>query len=326
MKYSIPDISFIINYEYTKMNSENIYLFDYFKWPEKKSKVSENVIINHGIFTIKYTTNNIYAHNTFGLNGGIHCHTEIVVEFYENDILLFTKSTKKVYSIVLHGDGITKEKTFFSFHDTKNNNRYDCLAVFNMNNQYIKQVCIGVDCFAEFKRVNDKYAIGFTVEMCCHAPFTALFDLDLFFDLKECDPDIAKIRPYDKSRHHIPLTVEASDGPIAMTPLIATPKGFIVKVNSPVTYQFTEENLVTYDDAFNGIADFYEDVPTVDIFDVLNSFGMTNSQQQQIDEALSTGQTVSIGFDKLNDDQKNSLVDKIANAYAEINKTSNKST
>ena len=252
-----------------------IYLPDYFD-PIYNDDIEENpnnmikqqptilpnpteVVIRHNGFVAKYIGDQMYPIDTFGLYSH-HGSKDMIVDFFQDDKYLFSKTTNHCGCIVIHGKNKTTTKTenFFTIHEKGK----DSLSVYNFEGTFIKNVVIGHDGFVEFKRVSDKYAIGMTIERCTYSPFTGLFDLDIMFDMTENSKKYPSY-PYDKSRRHVPLTSESSDSSIAMIPILALPEGFIVKVKSPVTYKFINHELgklVTYDDAFNGIADFYEGI------------------------------------------------------------------
>lgn len=204
----------------------------------------EEVIHTKGSFSVKHTNINMYPENTLGCYNWKASHNPIMVYFYKNDKLLFTKEFIRHPGIVIHGDGINEEKTFFTFCETRH------LAIFDMNNKFIRCPDIGADFFTEFKRVNEKYAIGISQEGCTCDPFTGLFNLDIFFGLIEC----SEIRPYENSRVHVPIYKED----LLVTPLIANENGFEVKINKIGIYSWIVNGTVSYDDVFEGIADFYD--------------------------------------------------------------------
>ena len=267
----------------------------------KYSTVQQEFIIKLGIFKAIYTCDKGYPHNLFGYG----VSKNITVNFFENDILLFSKIANNIKSIILHGDGKIKSNTFFTINESKK----DTLSVYDFENTHIRDVLIGADRFCEFVKVNDRYAIGMTEEYCCHTPFTGLFNLDILFDKHQEKYDVL---PYDKSRIHVPLSKESTDCDISMSPLIATPKGFIVKINKPVSYKFTEDNLVTYDDVFNEVADFYEGIESVDPLDIFNILNLSENQQNETIQALNKGNSVNISFDKLSYKEKSNIFDKIS--------------
>jgi|SaaInlStandDraft_6_1057023.scaffolds.fasta_scaffold16250_2 nucleoside diphosphate kinase len=297
-----------------------VYLKDYYsnKKPEYKE---EHIEHKCGIFSIRYiSTDKMPPDNSFGLYSWKLSHVPVHALFYENDELLFSKEFTGSPSIVIHGDGKTKTKTFFTF------NIHGGLQIYDMDNKLIKSPTIGFDIFVEFKRVNDSYAIGMTSEMCTHDPSTSLINLDMFFGIVECTEN----RPYDNSRVHVPLTSDVQNEP-TLIPIIATEKGFIVENihDREISYKFTEPNLVLYDDAFDdniyennndGIyVDFYENSERVDIFDILN---MSANTQNEITKNILEhgGVAVNIGDETKT---KNAL-DKISQAYDNIHEQNKK--
>lgn len=294
-------------------NDDDIYLPDYIEELNlqnddqkiideylKYSTAQQEFIIKLGNFKAIYTCDTGCPYNLFGY--GVYS-INVTVDFFEDDTLLFSKIANNIKSIILHGDGKTKSNTFFTINELQKNT----LSVYDFENTHIRDVLIGADRFCEFVKVNDEYAIGMTEEYCCHSPFTGLFNLNILFDKNQEKYDMA---PYDKSRIHVPLSKESTDCDLPMLPLIATSKGFVVKINKPVSYKFTEDNLVTYDDVFYEVVDFYEGIKSVDIFNILN---LSESQQNEAIQALNKGNSVNISFDKLSDKEKSNIFDKMQN-------------
>lgn len=282
-----------------------IYLKDFFcnKLPEKKS---EQVSYNCGKFSVRYETfPNMPPENSFGLYSWKSSHQSISANFYKDDILIFSKEFKCSPSIIIHGDGKTETGTFFTFNDN-----LKAIRIFDMTNKLIKVENLGLDCFVEMKRVNDTYAIVVTEECCTYDPSTGLVNLDIFFGLKKSDIK----RPYSDSRVHVPLT-KNQQNKFTLNPMIATEKGFIVfnRYGLDVTYQFTEENLVLYDDVFHGRVNFYENSENVDVLDILNV----------PDNTMSDNDSIVLTMDNLNEEQKNNIFDKINKTYELLNQKQN---
>lgn len=289
-----------------------LYLRDYFRNKTPK-KLVENIYYSCGIFSVKYDTlSTMPPDNSFGLYSWKSFHLPIQTKFYKNNELLFIKEFTRSPSIVIHGDGITEKGTFFTFNDNSK------LQIYNMNQELIRTVCIGSDIFVEFKRVNDKYAISIAEECCTYDPCTGLVNLDMLFGIKECDDK----RPYDDSRVHVPLTCENQNYP-TLVPVVATEKGFIVtnKNDLPISYEFTEENLVLYDDVFNGVVDFYEGSESIDL---LESLGVSEENKNKINECMAENGSVNVSLEKLSDNEKDTVFNKISNAYFELNEKNKK--
>ena len=223
-----------------------MYLTDYFK--KIPDRINEDVIHIRGLFSIKYKTINTLPQNTFGMECWKDIKLPMIVSFYENDNLLFEKELKGSSSgIIIHGDGINKDNTFFSFCEDYT------LNIYNMNNKIIGPIDIGGDYFSEFKRVNEKYAIGDGQEGCTCCSFTGLFNLDILFGIEKSD----KQRAYNNSRVHFPIS--KFEDKLSMSPIIAKDNGFEVNIINGKKYSWVNNNIVSYDDVFNGIADFYEE-------------------------------------------------------------------
>lgn len=240
-------------------NTKMIYLPDYFFNIQINNSENEKVELNCGIYKIKYTlTSDLYPDNTFGLYGWKHsCNHPIEATFYKNDTLIFSKSFTRAPSIVIHGDGKTNDGTFFTFNNKLN------LNIYNMNNEFIGTKNFSNDIFVEFKRISDVYAICLYEEQCTSLPTSKLVDLNVFFDIN--NPGVGR-----KCEVDFPLTDNYTD--ICLVPILATNKGFIIKNPNGIktNYNFTEENLVLYDDVFNNNFDFYNNTSLSYIFDELD--------------------------------------------------------
>lgn len=208
--------------------------------------VSEDVICSRGIFEIRYCKRDMPAENTFGDVYFGNCK-RIVVSFYENGLFLFAEEIMcPSAGIVTHGDGLTKEGTFFTIcKDQK-------LGIYNMNNKFIKNVYVGGDFFAEFKRVNENYAIGLGQEGCTGDSFTGLFNLNILFGIGKTE-----IVMPNNSRVHFPIIKYDEPNYLAVAPIAATENGFEVIILKEGHYPWINNNIVSYDDVFNKIANFY---------------------------------------------------------------------
>lgn len=291
-----------------------IYLRDFYnnKIPEKKVELVTHAC---GKFHVSYETLlEMPPENSFGLYSWKNKHMSISANFYKDNILIFSKDFHRSPSIIIHGDGETELGTFFTFND-----KTDSLSIFNMNNQFVKSECLGADCFVEIKRVNDKYAIVVTEEICTYDPFTGLVNLNILFGLESSHIQ----RPYSNSRVHVPLTKDQQNK-IRIFPMIANSNGIIIfnKNDVAINYIFSEENLVLYDDVFNEVFDFYEGSNNVNIFQELN---FSTEQIQQINNKITTNKHngVFLKMDQLDDTQKATIFNNIYDAYNELNISKN---
>ena len=134
--------------------------------------------VTHGNFKIKYFgyDNSSYL-GIFSWKGN-GCKNPLV-EFYENDILLFAKDIKRRREIhfIIGGDGTTKENTYYLYYDyTK------CeLGVNNFNDEHIKNVVLGPDCCTAIMSLNDKYFVALYEEMCTFSRFFGLVNKEKLF-------------------------------------------------------------------------------------------------------------------------------------------------
>jgi hypothetical protein len=236
--------------------TNSIYLPEYFNKYKMKEHIveSQDIIHKRGIFSIKYTKEKRINDNIFGKGCWKDSYPGIKIFFYENDILLFEKISNNEPGIVIHGDGINRDKTFFTIIEK-------FIYSYNMNNEYIKRIDIGGDYSVDFKRVNEKYAIGYGQESCTFSNFTALFNLDILFGLDK----INICEPYD---NRVYFTMDLEDESLLVIPIIARENGFEVKKIVEGEYSWlSKNNIVSYDDMFNRIADihYYEDSDSEDI-------------------------------------------------------------
>ena len=169
------------------------------------------------------------------------------VDFYHNDVKIFT-----VYS--------SREPIFY----TKDNITRvliingSTISIYNMDGVEIKEnIPVGPDCFVDFIKVSNKYAIGLTEEGCTRDPFGCIWDLDTLIFGEETDLE----KFY--SNHRTPITLTGNCdwcnyknkhvGHARYVPIVATPNGFIVW-DTLIKKQM--ENIVTYEDAYTGEFEF----------------------------------------------------------------------
>lgn len=271
-----------------------IYLHEFYK-NKLREHVSETINVEYGLFSIKYTRlEEMPPFNSFGLYSWKYSHGPIEAHFYFEDTLLFTKCFTNSPSMVMYGDGKTKENTFFTFNEKLK------LNVYNMMNEFIVTKIDNESCyyFTEFARVNDKFALLISQEPCTYDPLTYLVDLDLFFSNEHIE----------KSRVHVPLSDESGEI-ITLQPVVANDEGFIVMNRHSIqtSYTFKKENLVTYDDVFQLNVDFYENTNNFDMNDLENVFKLENTQLDITNDVIS--------LEKITDDKKNAIFKSIATIY-----------
>ena len=185
-----------------------------------------SINIDCGRYKVVYNIVDAHSPSLFGLDSWkcVTYRPKIVVSFYENDQLLFTKTGMALPCIIIHClDDVnqSKENTLFSIRED------NTINIYNMNNEFIRKACIGHGPIVDFKRVNKEYGIGLTEEMCCNDPFTGLFKLDIFFGEKDGAP---LERPYDNSRTYVPLSANSQEyAYLRLFPLICTETGFLVE-------------------------------------------------------------------------------------------------
>lgn len=143
-----------------------------------------------GIFTAEY---DYLDHcGRFDYNIGKFGRSALVT-FKENGEKIFEMNSGSTPSIILYGDGMTREETRFCIGN---------VSIYDMNQKLIRTTCIGADSHHDIQRVNEKFAISNSIEVCTWSNFFGVIDLELFFSQTgEEEP----IRAYDNARIHVPL-------------------------------------------------------------------------------------------------------------------------
>lgn len=237
-----------------------------------------SVNIDCGRYKVVYNIVDGNMSSSFGLDSW-KCVTnrpKIVVSFYENDELQFTKCGAALPCIIIHClDDVnqSKENTLFSIRE---GNR---INIYNMNNEFIREACIGHGPIVDFKRVNKEYGIGLTEEMCSKDPFTGLFKLDIFFGEKACVP---LKRPYDNSRTPVPLSANSQDfAYLRLFPLICTETGFLVE---DLKNQKILSDIIPYEKVWLKEIDFYDNEQETSgekMYKILQQSGFNMNQLNQ---------------------------------------------
>jgi hypothetical protein len=194
-----------------------------FNW---KEKIHETIEMECERYKAKYDTITPFPKNSFGLGcwKGDEQRKPAVISFYENEQLLFTKMSVIAPCLIIHclnKDEQTSNNTFYCIRES-----YE-IKIYDMNNNFIRTTSIGGRCIVDFKRVNERYAISITEEMCTFDPFTGLCDLNMFFSQTN---ETEKIKPYDNSRTPVCLRSDSSDFIyLKYFPIICTEIGFVVE-------------------------------------------------------------------------------------------------
>lgn len=144
--------------------------------------------VKHGNFSIKYTGyDNSSYFGIFSWKGCMCRNTH--VEFYENDVLLYTKEIPRPreFHFVIGGDGMTRENTFYLWFG-KDASGYQCAKINDFNDKHIKEASLGPDCYTGLISVSDNYFVAITEEMCTFSRFFGLINKENFFveETKKC--------------------------------------------------------------------------------------------------------------------------------------------
>lgn len=213
---------------------------------EYKNKEIKHFVHTCGIFTAEYDYEDHrgYFDSNIGKFG-----KPAMITFKENGVTLFEMKYGSSPSIILHGDGQTRNNTKFCISAI-----YNAIAIYDFNQKLIRHTQIGGDSHHDIQRINTKYAISNSIDVCTWCNFFGIIDLDLFFSQtgdEEC------VRPYDNARIHVPLfeddriyaTCADEDG-------LVLNNGKIIKYEDAEKYDFSDgEGYVTIDFSKLGYSD-----------------------------------------------------------------------
>lgn len=156
----------------------------------KYEKPIKHFVHNCGIFSAEYD----YKDHSGRFDSNIgKFGSGTVVTFKENGEKLFELNSGCAPSIILHGDGKTREGTRFCIGG---------VTIYDFNQKLIRETQIGADSHHDIQRVNELYAISNSIEVCSWCNFFGIVDLDLFF---KQEGNEEPTRPYDNARIHVPL-------------------------------------------------------------------------------------------------------------------------
>ncbi len=210
-----------IKYELSKflLQGNPIYNNDLYNNP--KTENMKHFVHTCGIFTAEYDYQDHCGR--FDSNIGKFGRSALVT-FKENGNIIFEMNSGSTPSIILYGDGKTREGTKFCI---------GCVSIYDFNQKLIRTTCIGADSHHDIQRVNDKYAISNSIEVCTWSNFFGMIDLELFFSQTgEEEP----IRAYDNARIHVPLH---GDDKIYAT--CADEEGFVLNNGHLLKYEDVED-------------------------------------------------------------------------------------
>jgi hypothetical protein len=221
-----------------------------------------------GIFSAEYDYQDHCGR--FDSNIGKFGKSALVI-FKENENIIFEMNSGSTPSIILYGDGITREGTRFCIGS---------ISIYDMNQKLIRTACIGSDSHHDIQRVNDKYAISNSIEVCSRCNFFGMIDLELFFNQTGKEE---QIRAYDNARIHVPLH---SDDRIYAT--CADEDGFVLNNGNVLRYEDVEDY-----DFSNGEGYIQLD---------FSKLGYNEEQVKNINDMLLKGKAIS--FPISSDDKK----------------------
>ena len=225
-----------------------------------RERTIKHFVHNCGIFSAEYDYTE--HRGRFDSNIGKFGQSALVT-FKENGEKLFELNSGCAPSIVLHGDGKTRDGTRFCIGG---------VSIYDFNKKLIRQTQIGSDVHHDIQQVNERYAISNSIDVCCWSNFFGFIDLDLFFSQKGNEEHV---RPYDNARVHVPLN---DDDVTYVT--CADEDGFILNTGLKLKYDDAEKH-----DFSNGQG--YQQ------FDFA-AMGYSEEQIKQINEQILRGGCVSI--------------------------------
>lgn len=106
-------------------------------------------------------------------------------------------------------------------------------SYYDFNQKLIRNTQIGSDSHHDIQRINTKYAISDSIDVCTWYNFFGIIDLDLFFS-QTGDEEYS--RPYDNARIHVPI-----DGDNKIYVTCADIDGLILNNGKIIRYEDTED-------------------------------------------------------------------------------------
>lgn len=213
-----------------------------------REKFSGEFIEKCGIFRVEYYLENTEPLDTCCFSSFNFNNKNIVIAtFYKNDQIIFRKENlSDKPCIILYGDGITENQTFFLIREEST------LNIYNMLNEKIRIPNLTTDILLDVKRLNSKYAVSIGEDMHTGYRYTGLINLDILFSQNGTEK---RIRPYDNSRVHVPIDWETYPDGVIYMPVSSNEVGFtVVNVKTKEVYP----RIITYDEAFNEEFEFYD--------------------------------------------------------------------
>jgi hypothetical protein len=158
--------------------------------------------VTHGRYKIKYTGCNNQEY--FGKLSWKSDYVKVpLVEFYEDEILLFTKiiSRPREFHFIIGGDGITQKNTYYLWFGRNEKGDY-CGKISNFKDNYIKNVQLGPDYYVGVISVSEHYFVTLTEETCTCSRFFGLIDKRKFFiqENQKCSIEINLPKAYNDAR------------------------------------------------------------------------------------------------------------------------------
>lgn len=257
-----------IKYDISKFLLQGNPIYNKNLYNNPKTENIKHFIHTCGIFSAEYDYSDHCGR--FDSNIGKFSKSALVT-FKENNNIIFEMNSGSTPSIILYGDGKTREGTKFCIGN---------VSIYDFNQKLIRTTCIGADSHHDIQRVNDKYAISNSIEVCTWSNFFGMIDLELFFNQTG---DEEPIRAYDNARIHVPLH---GDDKIYAT--CADEEGFVLNNGHLLKYEDVEDY-----DFSNGKGYIQLD---------FSKLGYSEEHVKNINDMLLKGQTISIPI--FSDDKK----------------------
>lgn len=251
-----------IKYDISKFLLQGNPIYNKNLYNNPKTENIKHFVHTCGIFSAEYDYQDHCGR--FDSNIGKFGKSALVI-FKENENIIFKMNSGSTPSIILYGDGKTREGTKFCIGS---------VSIYDFNQKLIRTTCIGADSHHDIQKVNDKYAISNSIEVCSWCNFFGIIDLELFFGQTG---DEEPIRAYDNARIHVPLH---GDDRIYAT--CADEEGFVLNNGHVLKYEDAEGYDFSSGEGYIQL-DF-------------SKLGYSEEQVKNINDMLLKGQTVSIPF------------------------------
>jgi len=186
-----------------------------------KNDIKPNILkksYSIGRYKVEYNMYEFEYYGSGSYKGGFEYYKDYdeKVYIYEDDKLIITNTHDPCHEIIMGGDGLTRETTYYLLPNT---GRYG--AIYDMNEKFIRDVHDAGDRWYATFRMNDTYYLTMGYDMCTHYIYLGVCNSKILF---ETTADSEQTRPYDNAR--IGLSTDNFEN---YNPCEATEEGIIVE-------------------------------------------------------------------------------------------------